>query len=82
MTDPQWLEQPISRKNFHGPKDVWAIEILLYIFVENDSNEYPITYVVVVVLLFFWWRIKKNNNTSWLKIVSSVELYGTLGLYG
>ena len=30
MINPQWLELPMSRINFHGPKDVWAIEVLLY----------------------------------------------------
>ena len=27
---PQWLKLPISRINFHGPKDVQAIEVHLY----------------------------------------------------
>ena len=26
MINPQWLELPLSRKYFHGPKDVRAIE--------------------------------------------------------
>ena len=30
MINPQWLEQPISRKNFHGPKAFQAIEVRLY----------------------------------------------------
>ena len=30
MINPQWLELPISRTNFHGPKDVRAIEVPLY----------------------------------------------------
>ena len=30
MINPQWFELPMSRTNFHGPKDVWAIEIRLY----------------------------------------------------
>ena len=29
MINPQWLELPMSRTNFHGPKDVRAIEIRL-----------------------------------------------------
>ena len=32
MINPQWLKLTISRINSHGPKDVWAIEIWLYIF--------------------------------------------------
>ena len=30
MISPQWLELPMSRTNFHGPKDVRAIEVQLY----------------------------------------------------
>ena len=43
--NPQWLELPISRKNFHGPKDVRAIEVWLY-FLKHvkrlflESNEH------------------------------------------
>ena len=31
MINPQWLELPMSRTNFRGPKDVRAIEVRLYI---------------------------------------------------
>ena len=31
MINPQWLELPMSRTNFHGPKDVRAIEVWLYL---------------------------------------------------
>ena len=30
MINPQWLELPMSRTIFYGPKDVWAIEVQLY----------------------------------------------------
>ena len=30
MINPHWLELPMSRINFHGPKDVRAIEVLMY----------------------------------------------------
>ena len=30
MINPHWLELPLSRTNFHGPKGVRAIEGLLY----------------------------------------------------
>ena len=30
LTNPQWLELPMSRTHFHGPKDVRAIEVRLY----------------------------------------------------
>ena len=33
MIDPQWLEQPISRTNFHGPKDFRALEVRLYYYI-------------------------------------------------
>ena len=31
MIDPQWLELPISRTNFHGLKQFRAIEVWLYV---------------------------------------------------
>ena len=31
MNNPQWLELPISRTKFYGPKDVRAIKVRLYI---------------------------------------------------
>ena len=34
MINPQWLELPMSRMNFHGPKDVRAIEVRLYIYID------------------------------------------------
>ena len=37
MINPQWLEPPMSRTNFHGPKDVRAIEVRLYI--ENFTTK-------------------------------------------
>ena len=30
MNNNQWLELPMPRTNFHGPKDVRAIEVRLY----------------------------------------------------
>ena len=30
LINPHWLELPLSRTNFHGPKGVRAIEVLLY----------------------------------------------------
>ena len=32
MNNPQWLELPMFRTNFHGPKDVRAIEVRLYFY--------------------------------------------------
>ena len=31
MINPHWLELPMSQINFHGPKDVRATEVLLYL---------------------------------------------------
>ena len=31
MINPQWLKLPMPRTNFHGPKDVRAIEVRLYL---------------------------------------------------
>ena len=30
---PHWLELPLSRTNFHGPKEVRAIEVRLYMYI-------------------------------------------------
>ena len=30
MINLQWLQLPVSGTNFHGPKDVWAIDYLQY----------------------------------------------------
>ena len=32
MINPQWLELPMSRTNFHGPKDVRVIEVRLCVY--------------------------------------------------
>ena len=37
MINIRLLELPLPRTNFHGPKDVRAIEILLY-FIANRQN--------------------------------------------
>ena len=38
MINPRWLELPLSRTNFHGPKDVRAIEVGLYINICSCEN--------------------------------------------
>ena len=43
MINPQWLELLMSRTNFHGPKDVRAIEVRLCAFV--------VSYVTFVLTL-------------------------------
>ena len=39
MINPQWLELPMSRTNFHGPKDVRAIEVRLYFHEDNEDSD-------------------------------------------
>ena len=38
MINPQWLELPMSKTNFHGPKDVRAIEVRLYLELWSGST--------------------------------------------
>ena len=38
MINPQWHELPKSQINFHGLKDVQAIEVLWYIFFSKGDN--------------------------------------------
>ena len=39
LINPQWLELPMSRINFHSPKDVRAFEVRLYVTVcDKDRN--------------------------------------------
>ena len=33
--NPHWLELPLSRTNFYGPKGVRAIEVRLYVFYKS-----------------------------------------------
>ena len=46
MINPQWLELPISKRNFHGPKDVRVIEVRLYL--QYDPCGYFIKRVMAV----------------------------------
>ena len=39
MINPQWLELSISRTNFHGPKDVRAIEVIeVRLYLDMDAK--------------------------------------------
>ena len=38
MINPQWLDLPMSRTNFHGPKDIRAIEIRLYLLYAPEKK--------------------------------------------
>ena len=63
MINLQWLELPISRSVFCGPKDVWAIEVRLYCgysleaSCQSTPNEYP--------QYMFLWRNKKKYPYFW-----------------
>ena len=37
VINPHWLELPLSRTNFHGPKGVRAYEVLLYCVFSLES---------------------------------------------
>ena len=39
---PQWLELPMSRTSFHGPKDVRAIEVRPYTELNKKRNIFEI----------------------------------------
>ena len=44
IINPHWLQLPLSRTNFHGPKGVRAIEVRLYIlafflYLSHDGEE-------------------------------------------
>ena len=41
MINPRWLELPVSRTNFHGPKDVPATEVRLYLDTFNIYHTCP-----------------------------------------
>ena len=38
MINPHWLELPLSRTNFYGPKGVRATEVRLYMQVSSLSG--------------------------------------------
>ena len=40
MINPQWLELPMPRTNFHGPKDIRAIEVRLYLLLFSAMQMY------------------------------------------
>ena len=51
MINPQWLELPMSRTNFHGPKDVRAIEVRLYYAMINDFDwNVPLLFIPSLLL--------------------------------
>ena len=52
IINPQWFELPMSRTNFHGPKDIRAIEVRLY-FVQSNrvlpTLDITIKFVITII---------------------------------
>ena len=48
MINPQWLELSMSRTNFQGPKDVRAIEVRLYYYI--DFSDLLTPYVIHIYM--------------------------------
>ena len=68
MINPQWLELPMSRTNFHGPKDVRAIEVRLY--VGGTLSGLSLTLCVRVV--------GGSGETGWMRrLTRAVEVCAT-----
>ena len=65
MINPQWLELPIYRTNFHGPKDVRAIEVRLYSDILNPYYTCPKFWRPSLTLLLL--------NTACLVLANSVD---------
>ena len=63
MINPQWLELPMSCINFHIPKDVRAIEILLYIDVYCCSKTSSTCWSTISGIYHLYWGIYKSNIT-------------------
>ena len=73
MINPKWLKQPISWANFHGPKDVQAIESWLHLDSPTGCVGGGGNLGVIVVRVFepvFWnlpqsyltWTLKKRTH--------------------
>ena len=63
MINPQWLELPMSRKNFHGPKDVNAIEVRLYMGMAASLLNEP--WLFVQILTPFNCRLHMKFEKKW-----------------
>ena len=60
MIIPQWLELPLSRNNFHGPKNVRGIEVRLYLYIEKNVftlmrvNSYIASCIVLYYIVLYF----------------------------
>ena len=64
MIQPQWLELPISRKNFHGPKDVQTICTLIWLQVFTEEGKSSRCFQSQHVLYPGWWYLERNQVSS------------------
>ena len=72
MINPQWLELPMSRTNFHGPKDVWAIEVRLYLVCIKRKSAYKhVPYAQIQIIL----RMRKISFRPLLSIHTSYSIH-------
>ena len=69
MINPQWLELPISRTIFYGPKDVRAIEVRLYFDILEIKLRLCCSYETYATL----WTISLPQNS--LNEPESLRIY-------
>ena len=55
MINPQWLELPMSRTNFHGPKYVRAIEVRLHVTNQGNVSVLVLNHIYMLDELSLHW---------------------------
>ena len=76
MINPQWLEQPISRTKFYGPKAVRAIEVRLYLgFCANIATKCKYR---ILVRESLWDGYKVQVSTEDQTMFVQFQVYKTL----
>ena len=71
IINPQWPELPMSRTNFHGPKDVRAIEVRLYIYyITYHLNEGSC--VCIYVLSTHIWSLASMQCLKYKKLIQLI----------
>ena len=61
MNNPQWLELPMSRTNFHGPKDIRASEVFHWSLVKVYPN-------------IVWFQPIQAKNHIFIRISDHIEI--------
>ena len=69
IINPHWLELPLFRTNFHGPKGVQAIEVLLYIK-KNSLDNIP----TFIFNSFYQKLLISHNKFSETKIYFEISV--------